>query len=170
MTIPSQQQQWKQMEPSKEKSLLHITNILQYHMCILGRPGKRLYWAHTNNSRYFPPQYGEVEMIPKFCFGKRITLRNKSFYNHSFYNIQLVYVNISFLLTLKRQIETETPLRFTQLVLLGTKYIQMVQDSMYRLYFKTAVIFKYTNSNWFSYSGHFFVQIEIYSKTVVTTA
>ena len=79
-------------------------------------------------------------------------------------------MNISFLLTLKRQIETETPLRFTQLVLFGTKYIQMVQDSVYRLYFKTAVIFKYRNSNWFSYSGHFFVQIEIYSKAVVTTA
>lgn len=26
------------------------------------------------------------------------------------------------------------------------------------------------NSNWFSYSGHFFVQVEIYSKAVVTTA
>ena len=65
MTVPSQQQQCKHMEPSKEKSLLHIPNILQYHMCILGRSGKRLYWAHTNNSRYFPPQDGEVEMIPK---------------------------------------------------------------------------------------------------------
>lgn len=59
MTVPSQQQQCKQMEPSKEKSLLHITNILQDHMCILGRSGKRLYWAHINNSRYFPLNMGK---------------------------------------------------------------------------------------------------------------
>lgn len=109
-------------------------------------------------------------MVPKLCFGKHITLWSKSFYNNSLYNIQLVYVTISFLLTLKRQIETETPLRFAQLVLFGTKYIPMVQDSVYRLYFKTAVIFKYMNSNWFSYSGHLFMPVETYGKTRVTTA
>lgn len=46
----------------------------------------------------------------------------------------------------------------------------MVQDSVYRLCFKTAVIFKYMKSNWFSYSGHLFVQAEIYSKKVTAIA
>lgn len=52
-------------------------------------------------------------MVSKFYSGKHITLKSKSFYNNSFYNIQLAFVTISFLLTLKRQIETETPLHFT---------------------------------------------------------
>lgn len=43
----------KQLEPSKEISFLSITDILSIICVYLGRPGKRLYWAHTNNKKDF---------------------------------------------------------------------------------------------------------------------
>jgi hypothetical protein len=55
---------------------------------------------------------------------------------------------------------------FLACVVWHKKYIQMVQDFVYRLYLKQQLDLNTCTENWFSYFSHLFVQVKTYSKTV----